>query len=40
VAFAPVANAVLLSLWSKVLLPRIRSRYGRDAIRDEKPPES
>lgn len=40
VAFAPVANAVLLSLWRKVLLPRIRSRYGRDAIRDEKPPES
>jgi len=39
VAFAPVANAVLISLWTQVLLPRIRSRYGRDAIRDEKPAE-
>ncbi|OJF14503.1 hypothetical protein [Couchioplanes caeruleus] len=40
VAFAPVANAVLISLWKQVLLPRIRNRYGSDAIRDEKPPES
>ncbi len=40
IAFAPVANEVLISLWKQVLLPRIRSRYGRDAIRDEKPPES
>jgi hypothetical protein len=36
VAFAPVANAVLVSLWEQVLLPRIRDRFGRDAIRDEK----
>jgi hypothetical protein len=40
IAFAPAANAVLTSLWKQVLLPRIRSRYGRDAIRDEKPPRS
>jgi hypothetical protein len=40
IAFAPVANEVLISLWKQVLLPRIRSRYGRDAIRDEKPPET
>jgi hypothetical protein len=40
VAFAPAANAALISLWKQVLLPRIRSRYGRDAIREEKPPES
>jgi len=39
VAFAPTANAVLVSLWEQVLLPRIRSRYGRDAVRDEKPSE-
>ncbi|MCA2211316.1 hypothetical protein [Jidongwangia harbinensis] len=35
VAFAPVANAVLVSLWEQVLLPKIRDRFGRDAIRDE-----
>uniref|UniRef100_UPI003F4987B1 hypothetical protein n=1 Tax=Actinoplanes sp. CA-084688 TaxID=3239901 RepID=UPI003F4987B1 len=40
VAFAPVANTVLVSLWKQVLLPRIRSRYGRDAIQDERPPRS
>jgi hypothetical protein len=40
IAFAPVANEVLISLWKRVLLPRIRSRYGRDAIQDEKPPTS
>jgi hypothetical protein len=40
VAFAPTANAILISLWTQVLLPRIRDKFGRDAIRDEKPPES
>jgi hypothetical protein len=40
IAFAPTANAVLTSLWHAVLLPRIRARYGRDAIREERPPES
>jgi hypothetical protein len=40
IAFAPVANEMLVSLWKEVLLPRIRSRYGRDAIQDEKPPET
>ena len=40
IAFAPVANELLVSLWKEVLLPQIRNRYGRDAIRDEKPPES
>ncbi|GIF15742.1 hypothetical protein [Actinoplanes teichomyceticus] len=39
VAFAPAVSEVLVSLWNQVLLPRIRDRYGRDAIRDEKPPE-
>ena len=38
IAFAPVANEMLISLWKQVLLPRIRDRYGRDAIQDEKPP--
>ena len=40
IAFAPVANEVLISLWKRVLLPRIRDRYGRDAIGDEKPPQA
>jgi len=35
VAFAPAINAALISLWVKVLLPRIRRQYGRDAIREE-----
>ncbi|GAB1646156.1 hypothetical protein [Krasilnikovia sp. MM14-A1259] len=39
VAFAPAANEILVSLWKQVLLPRIRSRYGRDAIQDERAPE-
>jgi hypothetical protein len=40
VAFAPIANEALVSLWKRVLLPRIRDRYGRDAVREEKTPES
>jgi hypothetical protein len=39
VSFAPVANTVLITLWKDVILPRIRRRYGRDAVRDERPPE-
>jgi hypothetical protein len=35
VAFAPAANAVFISLWTEVLLPRIRRRHGRDAIQEE-----
>jgi hypothetical protein len=38
VAFAPAVNAALISLWTEVLLPRIRRRYGRDAIGDEQQP--
>jgi hypothetical protein len=38
VAFAPIINTALISLWTEVLLPRIRRRYGRDAIREEQHP--
>jgi hypothetical protein len=37
VAFAPTVNAVIVSLWKKVILPRIRRKYGRDAVGSEKP---
>src|SRR5438552_12518786 len=40
VAFAPIVNTAVISLWNKVILPRIRRRYGSDAIRPERPPES
>lgn len=36
VAFAPAANSVLVSLWKKVILPRIRRDHGRDAIGPER----
>jgi len=36
VSFAPAANAVLVSLWKKVILPRIRRDHGRDAIGPER----
>jgi hypothetical protein len=39
VAFAPAVNTVAVSLWKKVLLPRIRRRYGRDAVGHERPSE-
>jgi hypothetical protein len=32
IAFAPAANRVLKDLWATVLLPRIRRRWGDDAI--------
>jgi hypothetical protein len=35
VAFAPTANRVLKDLWTTVLLPRIRSRWGDDAVGNE-----
>lgn len=39
VAFAPAVNAVVVSLWKKVILPRIRRRYGRDAVGPERSSE-
>jgi len=36
VAFAPTANAIAVSLWKKVILPRIRHKYGRDAVGQER----
>jgi hypothetical protein len=36
IAFAPAANRVLKDLWTTVLLPRIRRRWGDDAIGDER----
>jgi hypothetical protein len=35
ITFAPAANRVLKDLWTTVLLPRIRRRWGDDAIGDE-----
>lgn len=32
IAFAPTASTVLKDLWSEVILPRIRRRWGDDAI--------
>ncbi|GIE91979.1 hypothetical protein [Actinoplanes regularis] len=39
-SFAPTANTVLITLWKQIILPRIRRRYGRDAVRDERPPQA
>ncbi len=36
VIFAPTANRVLQDLWTTVLLPRIRRRWGSDAIGRER----
>jgi hypothetical protein len=36
VAFAPAANRMVKDLWTTVLLPRIRRRWGEDAIGDER----
>ena len=38
VTIASVANATLVSLWERVLLPRIRRRYGGDAVGPEMRP--
>lgn len=35
VMFAPAANRVLKDLWATVMLPRIRRRWGDDAIGDK-----
>lgn len=32
IAFAPTANRALKDLWATVVLPRIRRRWGEDAI--------
>jgi hypothetical protein len=36
VTLAPSANRVIRDLWATVLLPRIRKRWGEDAIGEEK----
>jgi hypothetical protein len=36
VAFAPAANRALKDVWTTVLLPRIRRRWGDDAIGDQR----
>jgi hypothetical protein len=35
IAFAPTANRALQDLWTTVLLPRIRRRWGDNAINDK-----
>jgi hypothetical protein len=35
VALAPTANNILKDVWKTVLLPRIRRRWGQDAIGQE-----
>jgi len=35
VAFTPTANRMLQDLWSNLLLPRIRRRWGDDAIGEQ-----
>lgn len=36
VLFAPTANRVLKDLWSTILLPRIKRRWGDDAIGEQR----
>ncbi len=36
ITFAPAANRVLKDLWTTTLLPRIRRRWGDDAVGDER----
>ena len=35
ITFAPAANRALKDLWTTVLLPRIRRRWGDDAVGNE-----
>jgi hypothetical protein len=35
IAFAPTGNRVLKDIWTSALLPRIRRRWGDDAIGEE-----
>jgi len=37
IMFAPTANRILKDVWTTALLPRIRRRWGDDAIGDETP---
>ena len=39
VSFAPVAAKVSSDLWSKLLLPALRRRFGEDAVRVERDAE-
>jgi hypothetical protein len=36
VSLAPSANRIIKDLWKKIVLPRIRERWGDDAIGEEK----
>lgn len=36
VTLAPSANMIIKDLWRKIVLPRIRQRWGEDAIGEEK----
>jgi hypothetical protein len=36
VTLAPSANLIIKDLWRKIVLPRIRKRWGDDAIGEEK----
>jgi hypothetical protein len=36
VTLAPSANLIIKDLWKKIVLPRIRKRWGEDAIGEEK----
>lgn len=36
IAFAPTGNRILKDIWTSTLLPRIRRRWGDDAIGEEK----
>jgi hypothetical protein len=36
VTFAPAANRIVKDLWETVILPRIRRRWGEDAVGAEK----
>lgn len=36
VTLAPSANLIIKDLWKKIMLPRIRRRWGDDAIGEEK----
>jgi len=35
IAFAPVAAEIAKDVWTNFLLPRLRKKFGDDAIRDE-----
>jgi hypothetical protein len=36
IAFAPTANRVMKDIWTTAVLPRIRRRWGEDAIGEER----